>query len=147
MSGGYDAGFLFTEFSLNYYTNVEFCDDGKPCVGSSLNNDYGQNHIPPELTATLTLGMRAFENRLVMGARMNHVGSRVMPLPSNNDIATATWIPYTVVDLFGSYKLSENLTFNGSVENVGDRYYVDALANSKLPSPGRTIRVGLTGTF
>ena len=147
VSGGYDAGFLFTEFSLNYYTNVEFCDDGKPCVGSSLNNDYGQNHIPPELTATLTLGMRAFENRLVMGARMNHVGSRVMPLSSNNDIATATWIPYTVVDLFGSYKLSENLTFNGSVENVGDRYYVDALANSKLPSPGRTIRVGLTGTF
>jgi hemoglobin/transferrin/lactoferrin receptor protein len=147
VSGGYDAGFLFTEFSLNYYTNVEFCDDGKPCMGSSLNNDYGQNHVPPELTATLTLGMRAFENRLVMGARMNHVGSRVMPLLSNNDIATATWIPYTVVDLFGSYKLSENLTFNGSVENVGDRYYVDALANSKLPSPGRTIRVGLTGTF
>lgn len=146
VSGGYDAGFLFTEFSLNYYTDVQFCDEGV-CSNSALPMDYGQNHVPPEFTATLTLGMRAFDNRLVMGARMNHVGSRALPLSGNYDSFTATWLPYTVVDLFGSYKLNPNLTLNGSVQNVGDRYYVDALANTAMPSPGRTIRVGVTGTF
>lgn len=147
ISGGYDAGFIFTEFSLNYYTNVEFCDLGEPCVNDGLNGDYGMNHIPPELTATLTLGLRAFEDRLVLGARLNHVGARAVPLSASNLSFTAPWVPYTVFDLFGSYKVSPNLMLNASVENVGDLYYIDALANTAMPSPGRTIRLGLTGTF
>jgi hemoglobin/transferrin/lactoferrin receptor protein len=49
-----------------------------------------------------------------------------------------------VLDLFGSYKFSEDTLLNFSVENVTDQYYYGPLATTGMPSPGRTARVGLT---
>jgi hemoglobin/transferrin/lactoferrin receptor protein len=52
-----------------------------------------------------------------------------------------------VVDLFASYKLNENLTFNISAENLADKFYVDPLGGTPIAAPGRTIHVGFTAKF
>lgn len=50
-------------------------------------------------------------------------------------------------DLFLKYKLFEHTELNASLQNLTDRYYLDPLAQSFMPSPGRTLRVGMQAKF
>ncbi|MCP2052010.1 UNVERIFIED_ORG: outer membrane receptor protein involved in Fe transport [Pseudomonas fluorescens] len=51
------------------------------------------------------------------------------------------------MDLFLNYKLQEDASLNVSLQNVTDRYYLDPLAQSFMPAPGRTLRVGVQAKF
>jgi hemoglobin/transferrin/lactoferrin receptor protein len=96
---------------------------------------------------TATLGARFFDEALTVGTRVTHATARKIP-PSPIDVSTAVvWAPFTVVDLFASYKLNENLTFNVSAENLADKFYVDPLGGTPIAAPGRTIHVGFTAKF
>ncbi len=62
-------------------------------------------------------------------------------------IMPSKWETYTLVDLYGSYKVNENATLDFAVDNVTDRYYVDALSTVGVPAPERTFRAGFTINF
>ena len=64
--------------------------------------------------------------------------------------ATTPQIGYRSValfDLFLKYKLLENTEVNVSLQNLTDRYYLDPLAQSFMPAPGRTVRMGVVTRF
>jgi hemoglobin/transferrin/lactoferrin receptor protein len=62
-------------------------------------------------------------------------------------VFTKAWNPYSVVDVFAQWKINDRLTLDLSAENLLDAYYVDAINNTDMPAPGRTIRATLTGKF
>ncbi|MBX8802369.1 TonB-dependent receptor [Ochrobactrum sp. MR28] len=51
------------------------------------------------------------------------------------------------MDIFASYKINEDTTFDFNIDNLTDVYYMDALTLGLMPSPGRTFRASLTAKF
>ena len=104
----------------------------------------------PEYAGALTVGTRWFNEDLELGARLNAFGE--LPL---DDVVQASvfsevsfyWDAQEIVDLFGSYKFNDNVAVGFSVENLTDQYYVPPLFVSRIPSPGRTVRVNMTLQF
>lgn len=146
VSASYDLGFLFAEGSLTYYTNYEFCRTLSTCSDTTVNMDYAANHMPPEIMKRLTIGTRLFEDKLQAGIRITQAGARMSPVTQGARMYTGMWVPYTTVDAFATYKITENLTFDLQAENLTDRFYIDAL-DGWNPAPGRTIRASLTAKF
>lgn len=147
LSGGYDAGLAFTDFAFNYYTDFEACFVGGTCIDYTRQSDYLTNQIPPEFMASVTAGARLLDKQLTLGGRVTFVDERLAPITEDNSYfswITTNWAPYTLVDLFGRWNINERMTFDVSAENLLDRYYVDALNNTDMPAPGRTIRVSFT---
>ncbi len=145
LSGSYDAGVVFGDLALSYYTDYEFCRD-QVCGGTTVNTDYAVAHIPPEVSLSLTLGARLFDERLTVGGRVTHAGARLAPLTTSDRQRTPFWMPYTTVDAFASYEVNDRLTFDLQAENLFDRYYIDAM-DGWVPAPGRTVRASLTAKF
>lgn len=70
----------------------------------------------------------------------------------NTDAAGGTilnieWKPYTLFDLFTSYKVSETFQIDAAIDNVTDQYYMDTLTLGLMASPGRTFRMNMTSKF
>ncbi|PRX09588.1 UNVERIFIED_ORG: hemoglobin/transferrin/lactoferrin receptor protein [Martelella mediterranea] len=145
LSGAYDAGGFFTEGSLNYYTEFEFCETSA-CSDAPVSQDYAVAHVPPEIALTLTAGVRLFDEKLTIGGRVNHSGKRLLELTQSDRQRTPMWVPYTTVDAFVDYEISDNLSLNVQAQNLFDRYYVDSI-DGWVPAPGRTIRANLTARF
>ncbi|MFX6218295.1 hypothetical protein ABTF55_21080, partial [Acinetobacter baumannii] len=82
------------------------------------------NYIPPKYSGSVTLGARLFDEALILGTRITFAGERAGSAPGSFIPATV-WPASTVVDLFGSYKISENLKLNVSASNIFDRYYLE----------------------
>jgi hemoglobin/transferrin/lactoferrin receptor protein len=147
----YDAGVWFGEASLTYYTDVTYCysDNFSPavCRDQTPSVDYGSSFVPPKYSGSVTLGGRFFEQALTLGSRVTFAGARAADATVPSTTVPYLWAPYAIVDVFGSYRLTEEATINFSVENIADRYYVDAIGNSYMPAPGRTVRTGLTLRF
>ena len=57
------------------------------------------------------------------------------------------WAPYAIYDAFGTYKFDDQTLIDLSAENITDLYYLDALSDARMPSPGRTVRVTMTKKF
>nr|WP_250813698.1 TonB-dependent receptor [Neorhizobium tomejilense] len=146
LSASYDFGMFFVQGQMTYYTDYEFCRRGSPCSGETVSNDYAANHMPPELMKSLTVGTRLFEDKLTAGLRITQAGKRLSPVTSGARQYTGMWVPYTTVDAFATYKITESLTFDLQAENLTDRFYIDAL-DGWNPAPGRTIRASLTAKF
>ena len=102
----------------------------------------------PEYAGTLTVGTRWFDEDLELGARLNAFGE-----PNEGSGSTFFgdeffhWSSQEIVDLFGSYKFNDTVAVGFSVENLTDQYYVPPLFVSRIPAPGRTVRVNLTAHF
>lgn len=149
-SGRYDAGRFFTDFGINYYTDFEACEMDGTCMNYTLSADYLTNQMPPRFTASVTAGARFFDERLTLGGRVTYMSERLVPVEADSGYfawVTKVWEPYTVVDAFAQWKLNSHLTLDVSVQNLLDAYYVDALNNTDMPAPGRTVMATLTGTF
>ena len=162
LSGGYDAGAFFIEGAYTRFTDVEYCAAEDVCArpkvdsgfGSSpddpLGTDYANNYVSPEYSGSLTAGVRFLDQRLTVGARANFAGVRfgASPPTSASPTASGTAFPgYTTYDAFASWKVNDHVDLNLSVENLTDEYYFGALATTNVPSPGRTARLTLTGSF
>lgn len=146
VSASYDLGFLYAEGSLTYYTDYEFCRTLSTCSDVTEQDDYAANHMPPEIMKRLTIGTRLFDDKLSAGIRITQAGKRLSPVTQNARQYTGMWVPYTTVDAFATYKITDNLTFDLQAENLTDRFYIDAL-DGWNPAPGRTIRATLTAKF
>lgn len=160
LTASYDAGSVFSDVSYTYYFNTNFClkpGDAEAlgvqqCNPGGVGAGYAQMHVPPKEMLTVTLGARLFDEALTLGSRVSVVGNRpVKGLDGQSAGAGFTvlteWAPYTVVDLFASYRIGETWEAEFNIDNVGDIYYVDALSVGLMPAPGRTARATLTAKF
>lgn len=146
LSGGYDAGWAFVDFGFNYYTHFESCLKNGKCIDYTLQADYLANQVPPKFTASVTAGLRFWEDRVTVGGRFTYMGQRLAAVVEDPSYfwITKLWAPYTVIDLFGQWKINDTLTLDVGAQNLLDAYYVDALNNTDMPAPGRVIRGSLT---
>ncbi|MGR6656676.1 TonB-dependent receptor domain-containing protein [Pseudomonas mosselii] len=165
----YDAGRVFADISATYYLMTETCDaafaaklrasanryqrthDTPDCTSGSYMGSYTNTQNPPRFSANLLGGMRFFDEALTVGGRMTYSSGPTaqMDKPWQTG-ATTPQIDYRSValfDLFLKYKLLEHTELNVSVQNLTDRYYLDPLAQSFMPAPGRTWRVGMVARF
>lgn len=162
MSAEYDTGKYFGSLAWNHYTDMMFCaPDGQlasnisQCSASGIANSFSVQQVPPKDNVTLNLGARFFDEKLTVGSRLTYVGSRYAKDDGAGAIASSgvSYVhasngnAYTLVDLYASYKINENATFDFAVDNLTDRYYVDALNAVPVPAPGRTVRGSLTVKF
>lgn len=145
---------LFLEGQLSYYTDVQFCQPTTensflPCARFTSGEDYGAQAVPPKYAGSVTIGGRFLSNRLTLGARTVFADARAIGRRAiyNGSSFNSEWAAYTVFDLFGSFDIGERLTLAASVENVGNRFYLDAISRARTPSPGRLFRMSLTGRF
>jgi len=149
----YATGGFTMDAGATWYERIQFCrDEASGCIESSLASDYATNYIPPRWSANLHVAQKLLDDRASVGARINYVGQRAagaekpqsgyMPL-----ISAIEWHPYLVADLSGQFKLTPALSVDVSVDNLFDRYYNEAMSLGYVPAPGRTVRVGLTGTI
>ncbi|TFF38369.1 TonB-dependent receptor [Pseudomonas sp. RIT623] len=165
----YDAGRVFADLSATYYLKTETCDaafastlrstansyqrtqDTPDCTSGSYMGSYTNTQNPPRFSANLVSGLRFFDEALTVGGRMTYTSGPTaqMDKPWQTG-ATTPQIDYRSValfDLFARYKLLEHTELNVSVQNLTDRYYLDPLAQSFMPAPGRTWRVGMQTRF
>lgn len=157
LSGTYDAGRFWVDFGGTRYTHVEICHQGsfrrEPCTNYGLSNSYVNNMIPPKWNASVTAGTRWLDRRLVLGIRGTFMGRR-NAVPESDDqgvdsifAGPVQWHDYKVFDLFATYRLNQHLSFDFNIDNVTDRYYLDALSLGLVPAPGRTARLSATVQF
>ena len=159
----YDAGFIFADFTFNKFTEVEYCYVNNrlrdPETFQSLDPTFGCFNRPPpgewigntgqpDYSGSATLGTRWFDETLVLGARLSFFGEPNHPIPGPEfNTVYEYWPSQEIVDLFGSYQFNDNVGVGFSVENLGNRYYVVPLSVTRIPAPGRTVRLNLTARF
>ncbi|WP_430446819.1 MAG: TonB-dependent hemoglobin/transferrin/lactoferrin family receptor [Pseudomonas piscis] len=98
-------------------------------------------HMPMD-RGTLTLGARFFERKLDVGARARYsagysVAGGSTVTSSQSGVYPADWKPYTVYDLYGSYRVTDELTLRLAMENVTDRAYLVPLGDVLAFTLGR----------
>ncbi len=149
LSGGYDASRWFFDYAFNYYTGYTGCLKTGKCYDYTMMADYLSNQMPPRFTTAISGGLKFLEGRATVGARYRYVGDRLVPLVDDGSYfaVAKAWAPYSLVDAFMQWKVSDSVTLDVTAMNLLDRYYVDALNNTDMPAPGRTIKVSLTGQF
>ncbi|MBV1885661.1 MAG: TonB-dependent receptor [Parvibaculaceae bacterium] len=144
-SGRYDSSLVFAEASVTKYIDYEFCHT-EGCKDVTVTVDYAANHVPPGLNWSVTGGLKLLDEKLRIGGTLTYAGPRLAPVTRDDRFRTANWAPYTVADLFASYDFDKTAQIGLKVENLTDRYYVDAL-DGWTPAPGRTIQLNLTTWF
>ncbi|MEG0632166.1 MAG: TonB-dependent receptor [Pseudomonas sp.] len=165
----YDAGRVFADLAATYYLETETCDaafaaklrstanpyqktqDTPDCTSGSYMGSYTNTQNPPRLAANLTSGLRFFEQKLTVGGRVTYTSGPTSkadkPWQTGGTTPQIEYRSVALFDMFLNYKLLENTELNLSVQNLTDRYYLDPLAQSLMPAPGRTWRVGVQSKF
>mgnify|MGYP000020924238 FL=1 len=172
----YDFGRIFADLGVVYNIKNKFCDrysavmdygvftvdpdtrsfrTHPTCVNGGNKNGFLKNTIAPKYSITANFGMRFFDEKLEIGARWQYhsrvKNSYMRSLRKagfyeygSNEVR---WQPVSVFDAYINYKVNSNLSLEIVGTNLTDRYYLDPLARSSMPAPGRTIKLGLTASF
>ncbi|PCK33585.1 TonB-dependent receptor [Pseudoalteromonas piscicida] len=162
-------GPVFADLSATYYTDVKLCDsqtaqyirdksgltDEVPdCSSFGFSGNYVSNHIPPKKAATAILGLNLLDEKLEIGTRITYTGAPETDFDRDsgwqNWHGTAAHTPtesYRLVDVYAKYQLSEHVEVNFHIDNVTNEFYLDALALSLMPGPGRTSKLSVTAKF
>ena len=105
----------------------------------------GHRFRPASLLAPVRCGLRPES----LGSRVDFFGQRYSGFQRHTGAATEA--PYyhlsTIVDLFGSCKFNEDVAFDFSAENVGNRYYLDPLSTGLVLAPSRSFKMSLSARF
>lgn len=108
-------------------------------------------HMPMD-RGSLTLGTRLLDRRLDLGARARYSEGYALDAgdaAAREQVYPADWKAYTVYDLYGSYKATDNLTLRLALENVTDRAYLVPLGDvlAFTLGRGRTLQGTVEYTF
>jgi len=148
LEANYDAGTHWigaaaTWLETTWPTSTQiFTNDG----GSTTGEIFAfAGAVPPRFKVTVDAGVRLFDRRVVLGARVNHVTPNLAHYLDENGNIAETGDPYTTLDLHGSFDLGEQATLNLSFNNVTDQRYIPATGN--YIAPGRTFLMGLNVKF
>jgi len=149
LEGNYDTGgfwiggtasFLDTEWP----SKTQVFTNGTTTTSGDIIATAGS--VPPRLKLTVDGGMRFFDDRLSLGARLNHVtANQSYMLDTDTGNLLKLTDVYTTVDLYGSFEVTETATLRFAVNNVTDRNYIPA--NSDYTAPGRTFTATLKMKF
>nr|WP_210341767.1 TonB-dependent receptor [Rhizobium setariae] len=143
IEGGYDAGIAFAKVA------VTMADTKQPLgEGAGFGNDVG---TLPDDFFTVDLGARFLEQKVTVGGRMRYTGESVQ---AYLDKAQSIKRPaYTLFDLYGSWKVTDNFRAFATVQNLFDKSYWTAntgtgdILSGITNGRGRTIMVGATAQF
>ena len=142
LEGGYDTGLVYGRFSLT------LADTRQPLADfAGIGNDVGRL---PDDYATIDAGMRFFEQRLTLGGRLRYTGDSIQAYV---DEANSVKRPsYTLVDFYGSFKVTDNAKIFFTVDNAFDKAYFVAGSGTTSVTDitngrGRTIMIGATTQF
>ncbi|CFX25820.1 TonB-denpendent receptor [Candidatus Filomicrobium marinum] len=106
------------------------------------NDDTGEGlYSVPADQIILTVGFRAFDEKLTAGARARFVGKQDR-FVEGETAASAHADAYQTLDLFAQYEVNEIATLNLNIDNVFDETYRQH--TDQYNSPGFSARVGLT---
>lgn len=143
LEGGYDMGRAYANLS------VTIADTDQPIgAGAGFGNDVG---TLPDDFATIDVGARFFEQKLTLGGRVRYTGDSIQVFFDKKD--TMERPAYTLVDLYGSWKIGKNFNAFFSVENLLNKSYWNANTGTSdiftgiTNGRGRTIIVGATARF
>jgi hemoglobin/transferrin/lactoferrin receptor protein len=150
----YTTPFWLVELSGTKYSHIEVCNVGSYvryyCNDWGLPESYINNMIPPNWHASLHLGLRLFDQKFETGLRATFMGKR-NPVPRYNAPTgfnePVLWHSYNLLDFYSSYQFNDTATLDFTIDNITDRYYLDALSLGLVPAPGRTAKLSLTLQF
>ncbi|MDW5418348.1 TonB-dependent receptor [Iodobacter sp. CM08] len=168
LQSSYDRGDFFAELAATLNHKAMICDAktasylhteaqlaSNPsaipnCSPIGFTSSYVSNMIPPKISSNATFGARLLDKKLTLGLRASYVSG-----PLNTADPDASWqhssgtavqvktLPYSLVDLFASYKITDDAHIDMTIDNATDRYYLDPLSLSLMPGPGRTVRLSM----
>ncbi len=156
LSAYYDMGKFYAKLAGTYYTKTKFCltaeqaGKGEQCNSGYVYRSNLNNAVPPRLNLHATLGTRLFEQKLDIGARYSYYSKRLVPVLSAErfvNTSSIEWAPYSLVDLYANYNVSNNLKLTMTMDNVFNRYYLDINNMGLNTAPGRTLHLGLEYRF
>ena len=125
----YDAQVAYLNLSYSeQYTN-------QPTSLASSTQDFGYDDISdlPRRYITLDIGARFFEQKLVVGSLIKYTGrsKRLDTEGINVDTNSVHKIDMpkvpTIIDLYSSYQVTDNMDLRFTVQNVANKNYADAL--------------------
>lgn len=139
------------------------------CVTGGFPGTYSGSSLLPKYSVNMTLGTRLLSNRLDLGWRgVYHAGAENKQLNkllssenpddwglnrSVNDmwfregVDTFYWKSVLLHDLYANFRVNPSVTVNLGVTNVTNEYYLDPMAKTLMPGPGRTLTAGLKVNF
>ncbi|WP_313133075.1 TonB-dependent receptor domain-containing protein [Stutzerimonas nitrititolerans] len=146
-----------------YYNRIPTCMTG------GFPGTYSGNSLQPKYSIDLLLGTRLFNDRLELGWRsVYHAGaenSQLDSLLASEDGSSLTsvlardvwfrdgnqdgfyWRSVLLHDLYANFEVNKQVALNMGVTNLTDEYYLDPMAKTLLPGPGRTLTAGLKINF
>ncbi|TBV16937.1 TonB-dependent receptor domain-containing protein [Stutzerimonas kirkiae] len=166
----FDTGRYFSGFSATYRIDQKLCDKdaaatfdpyyGKlvdECVTGGFPGTFSRTSLQPQYSLNLDSGMRLFNERLELGARMIYHSSaknkeeakwikQNLPYVQGGN-EPFEWHPIWVFDAYASLQVNKRLDIDFGINNITNRYYIDPLARVAMPAPGRTMKLGLTARF
>jgi hemoglobin/transferrin/lactoferrin receptor protein len=119
LQGAYDTGQAFASLSYTY------TDSDLP---SQLNGLGAQSYLPTHILS-LTGGLRFFDRKLTVGARGTFASDAFIGVLNATDPAHPFTAGYAIVDLYTTYKVSENVTLGANLNNLFDVGYTPALSS------------------
>ncbi|MBO9489681.1 TonB-dependent receptor [Endozoicomonas sp. G2_1] len=150
----YDATTWLFELKGTKYSHIEVCNVASYvryyCTDWGLNQSYFNNMIPPNWHASAHVGARLFDQILELGLRATLMGKRNR-IPQYNARPgfnrPVLWENYRVFDLYANYQITPDVAVDLTIDNITDRYYLDALSLGLVPAPGRTARLSVNLQF
>ncbi|MEM9633788.1 MAG: TonB-dependent hemoglobin/transferrin/lactoferrin family receptor [Pseudomonadota bacterium] len=148
VEGNYDANFFWfgastTLLDISWPQTTETFDNGTVSTDGQI---FAWNSsVPPRFKLTLDTGIRLFEERLALGARMNHVSPTSSARLTNDGDVIEYSESYTTLDLYGSYQFNDHALLRVSANNVTDINYIPA--TGVYQAPGRTLQASLKLRF
>ncbi|MBN7769979.1 TonB-dependent receptor [Marinobacter daepoensis] len=162
----WDSGRYYADLAVTYRLDQKVCDADyaatydpyhhramETCVTAGFPNTNARISLQPEYSVDLSVGSRLMNGKLQLGGRMAYHSE------AENDQEAAwkkqgrDWMELTkpfywneimVFDAFLSYQVNRQFQVDFGVNNVTDEYYLDPLARTTLPAPGRTFKLGVT---
>lgn len=149
LEASYDAGSFFIGGTYTYI-DTDWADSYTPTPNPN-NPGGGDNtpdptilYLPPNEKLTIDAGVRFFDERLVFGARLNHVSETKTGFGQLSGYTNPT---YTTYDLYGSYDVTPQAKLRFGISNITDEFYIPSLGIESYPAPGRTYTASLKMRF
>lgn len=148
LEASYDVGYAYVGGSYTR-TETDWADTYTPVVqpgGGDIDTtpDPTVLYRPPKDKFTIDFGTRLFEERLVLGVRVNHVSETAAGFGQLGNYVNPA---YTTYDLYGSFDVTPQAKLRFGVANLTDERYIPSLGISSYPAPGRTYTASLKMKF
>lgn len=144
LSMSYDARIVYLDFS---YSNIKII---KQPIGFGTGINGGTASIAPETIWTLNVGARMLNEKLDIGTLIRHYSqSKAAKGQFTGDTYWKNLPGYTLVDIYGNYKVNKHLNIFFNIENLEDKKYgyAGSMTYESLSGRGRTFRAGIQARF